>query len=179
MSLESQKETIYSHQRVAITILDFDWVFEEDNTKKVLEILVNFGENKLFKQESIKSFIKLMWSYYQPAIIRKIFLPYCIYMTIMILLASKGVGEYLDTLESQHNHSAKDDSKATLSLLETVAKAVAGSAPSPPADPTKTPETPAEPEDDHAMPWLERIMIICASVVVGILWSQFFLVELA
>jgi len=49
MSLESQKETIYSHQRVAITILDFDWVFEEDNTKKVLEILVNFGENKLFK----------------------------------------------------------------------------------------------------------------------------------
>jgi len=49
MSLESQKETIYSHQRVAITVLDFDWVFEEDNTKKVLEILVNFGENKLFK----------------------------------------------------------------------------------------------------------------------------------
>lgn len=93
-------EVVLSHQRVKLEAIDFDWIFEDDNCKNLLELLVKFGEKKLYKMESFRIFIELMWSYYQPAIIKWIFAPYCIYMTCFIFLASKGAGSYLDFIEN-------------------------------------------------------------------------------
>jgi hypothetical protein len=114
-----------------------------------------------------------MWQYYQPEIIKKIFLPYVLYMSCMIWLASMGVGEYLDTLEKGHDHS-----KETVSLAETDATAKptspAADAPTPP-----TPEVPPVEDDGHSMPIFERIFIISLSLLVGVLWVGFFSIELA
>jgi len=93
-------------------------------------------------------------------------MPYCLYMVLMIFLASKGAGEYLDLLESEHDHEKKD--KKDLIFLEgTKDKA---------KDAPKVSEE-AE-EEDHSMPWIERLVIICTSLVVGVLWAYFFTIEL-
>jgi len=49
MSLKSDSEVILKYQRVAVRALDFDWIFDEDNCKNLLELLVKDGAKRLFK----------------------------------------------------------------------------------------------------------------------------------
>jgi len=86
--LEFDQESKIGYQRVAIEAVDFDWIFRDDNAKTLILLLTQFGRKKLYKAESLRIFIELMWQYYQPAIIKWVFIPYLVYMITMIYIAS-------------------------------------------------------------------------------------------
>jgi hypothetical protein len=44
-----------------------------------------------------------MWSYYQPAIIRNIFIPYVIYLIALSLCAASVTGDFLRSIASKNN----------------------------------------------------------------------------
>lgn len=52
----------------------------------------------IFLQKSIRVFVEIIWEQYQPAIIKSIFTPYCLYLVLLVLLTSKYAGEFLDLM---------------------------------------------------------------------------------
>lgn len=67
-------------KRVQVEALDMDWLFVGDNSKILLRLLANEANNQTLVKKSIKTFVDLMWTHYQPAIVRKIFFPYMVYL---------------------------------------------------------------------------------------------------
>jgi len=71
-----------------------DWIFLNDNAQQVLTML-GAANPTVLKKKSIKHFINLMWSHYQSAIIRWIFLPYVAYLVFLSQLTGAVAAEYL------------------------------------------------------------------------------------
>ena len=52
-------------KRVTIEALDFDWLFENDNAKTLLDILGGEDVNReVLTEKSIKIFVEKMWEFY-------------------------------------------------------------------------------------------------------------------
>ena len=65
-----------------------DWIFYEDNSKILLEILSEGSTNeKVLTKKSIRIFINFMWKHYQSAIVKKIFFPYVLYLLLLTILS--------------------------------------------------------------------------------------------
>lgn len=64
----------------------------------ILLLAVQANSN-IYLQKSIRVFIMLMWESYQLEIVKKIFLPYCIYMSIIMWIGSYHLGTFLDDLD--------------------------------------------------------------------------------
>ena len=75
-------------RRVIIEALDFDWIFHGENAKIFMELLANKSNDQVLNKKSIKIVIELMWSHYQPSIIKYIFFPYFMYLASISVLAS-------------------------------------------------------------------------------------------
>jgi hypothetical protein len=75
--------------------LDFDWIFENGNAKKLLRVLANDANNSALTTKTIKIFIDLMWSKYKMAIVKWIFIPYTIYHGSLIMLSSGIAGDLI------------------------------------------------------------------------------------
>ena len=86
-------------KRVSIEAVDFDWIFEGDNAKQFIMLLANNARSKIYIQKSVRVFISLIWERYQKEIVKKIFIPYCVNMMIILYLISYQVGELLDSLD--------------------------------------------------------------------------------
>lgn len=71
-----------------VEALDFDWIFDEDNTENFVKLLNDKGSTQLYGQSSIKVFIELMWDIFQTRIIKFQFIPYCIYLAAFFVLTS-------------------------------------------------------------------------------------------
>lgn len=82
-------------KRVSVEALDMDWIFLNDNCRVVLRLLATEANNLVLVTKSIKTFVDLMWKYYQPVIIRRIFLPYLIYLFIVVQLCSRLVAPFI------------------------------------------------------------------------------------
>lgn len=78
------KQTNYS--RVKIEALDFDWIFQEENGKTFLEILTGLESSSIYSRKSIQILIQMLWSVYQPLILRKVIYPYILYVICFITL---------------------------------------------------------------------------------------------
>lgn len=74
-------------KRVTIECLDLDWVFSGDNAKILLSVLASEANNAALTKKSIRIFVDLMWSHYQSAIIKFIFVPYMAYLIVLSMLA--------------------------------------------------------------------------------------------
>ena len=85
-------------KRVQIEALDLDWIFQGDNAKTLLKILASDANNAALTKKTIKIFVDLMWSKYQQAIIRYIFIPYIAYLVCLSQLAGSVAGEFVDIL---------------------------------------------------------------------------------
>ena len=48
--------------------MDFDWLFQDDNAKKMILMLKNSPVEELYETKQIATFIDLMWEKYHPAI---------------------------------------------------------------------------------------------------------------
>jgi hypothetical protein len=82
-------------RRVQIEALDMDWIFEGDNAKILLDILASQANNSALTKKSIRIFVDLMWSKYQAAIIKFIFVPYMAYLITLSLLSGQVCGEFI------------------------------------------------------------------------------------
>lgn len=60
-------------------------------------MLATIAEEKLFVSKQFKSFIILMWSYYQPAIIKKTCCPYILYMVTFGYMVAYVTTDLLDS----------------------------------------------------------------------------------
>lgn len=73
-------------KKVKVQALDMDWLFENDNAKILIELLANDANSAVLTEKTISTFIQLMWAKYQPAIIRRVFIPYLVYLGIVCYL---------------------------------------------------------------------------------------------
>lgn len=91
-----------------IEALDLDWIFDGENSKILLSVLASEANNSALTKKSIKIFVDLMWSKYQTAIIKFIFVPYMAYLFVLSLLAGSVGGEFIDSwyddLEDDQNY---------------------------------------------------------------------------
>ena len=94
---------------MSIEALDFDWLFQNDNCKTLLEVLANDANSIVLTRHSIKVFVELMWEYYQPAIMKYMFLPYIIYLVIINYNAGHLIGSYLELIEKQNEKGYVDN----------------------------------------------------------------------
>lgn len=74
-------------RRVQIEALDLDWIFTEDNAKILLNVLATEANNSVLTKKSIRVFVDLMWTKYQTAIIKFIFVPYMAYLFVLSQLS--------------------------------------------------------------------------------------------
>ena len=79
-----------------------DWIFFEDNAKILLEILADTTNERVLTKKSIRIFINFMWKYYQNAIIKKIFLPYVLYLLLLLILSGVTVRQYCEMFDDDN-----------------------------------------------------------------------------
>jgi ABC-type polysaccharide/polyol phosphate export permease len=72
-----------------------DWIFEGDNAKLLLHMLATQANNSALTKKSIRIFVDLMWSKYQAAIIKFIFVPYIAYLMVLSSLSGFVCGEFV------------------------------------------------------------------------------------
>lgn len=72
-----------------------DWIFTGDNAKILLSMLASQANNSALTKKSIRIFVDLMWSKYQAAIIKFIFVPYIAYLCVLSCLSGSVCGEFI------------------------------------------------------------------------------------
>ena len=71
--------------RLNIEALEFNWIFEGNNAADLIRLLAGLKSNTVFTKKSIKMFIDFMWNeYFWIAIVKKVFIPYVIYLILII-----------------------------------------------------------------------------------------------
>lgn len=95
MESGNESESEHSLRRVQIEALDMDWIFEGDNAKLLLHMLATQANNSALTKKSIRIFVDLMWSKYQAAIIKFIFVPYIAYLMVLSSLSGFVCGEFI------------------------------------------------------------------------------------
>jgi len=80
-------------KRIAVEAIDINWIFHGDNMKNLIILLKREKVSTFFSTKAMRSFIMLVWSKYNPAIIYRIFIPNMCYMVTFITVAYMEVGE--------------------------------------------------------------------------------------
>ena len=62
-------------------------------------LLASQANSKILIQKSVRVYIQLMWQLYQIQIVKWIFLPYCVYMCLIMYIGAFHIGTFLDVLE--------------------------------------------------------------------------------
>lgn len=83
-------------KRVKLEALDFDWLFDGDNAQTLLRLLATEANNQCLTKKSIKIFVDLMWTKFQPAIIKCVFMPYVIYLMCLSQLAAGVTRKFIE-----------------------------------------------------------------------------------
>ena len=83
--------------------LDLDWIFYGNNCEIFITMLCKQERLNLYIQKSIRVFIDFVWSRYQPAIFKHIFIPYLIYQIVFVYFCSGAAGNYLALKENDSN----------------------------------------------------------------------------
>lgn len=75
-------------RRIEFQILEFDWIFRGNSAKMFIEELAQTPNDNVFTVTTVSTAIKFLWEFYQPEIIKKIYIPYMIYFFSFVLYAS-------------------------------------------------------------------------------------------
>lgn len=52
-------------QKINVEALDMDWLFENNNAKRMIEVLAKADNHSVLTSKSIKIFLNFMWNDYQ------------------------------------------------------------------------------------------------------------------
>jgi len=75
-------------KRIEFKILEFDWIFRGESAKMFIEELAQASSDRIFTVESVKTSIRFLWGFYQPEIIKKIYIPYMAYFLSFVIYVS-------------------------------------------------------------------------------------------
>ncbi len=81
---EREKGENSRNKRVLVRVIDFDFLFMNDNSVTLIKILSSLQSNQILTKSSIKAFIGLMWTEYQPTIFTRVFLFYFAYLFLTV-----------------------------------------------------------------------------------------------
>ena len=81
--------------------LDFDWIFEGDNTERLIELLHREANDEVFNQFSIQVFLDLLWEHYFWPILSHEFLLYVCYLLCFVILVATEDWSYMNAMDSQ------------------------------------------------------------------------------
>lgn len=70
---------------VDVKLLDLDWVFQDGNGKRLVNLLANTNNETLFNTKQVNTVIDLLWDRYQDEIFRKIFMNYVVYFSSALI----------------------------------------------------------------------------------------------
>lgn len=71
-------------RQIEAKILDFNWVFIEDNSANLIEALAETDNDEIFAQDQIRVFVDFMWQGYFDAILNQLFIPFLVYFISFI-----------------------------------------------------------------------------------------------
>lgn len=91
--------------------MDLDWIFYRSNAKELLHLLAENGDTSYLTQKCIRVFVHIMWEHYQKAIIKFIFIPYILYLSLLSYLGSVQIGSIVNGF-----YRDKDDEEANRSF---------------------------------------------------------------
>lgn len=80
--------------KVNVEVIDFNFIFENDNVTSFLMMLAEQGSGEIFVQTSIKVFVNILWQDYFYQIRKWIFYPYILYMLTFVFYASEFAGSF-------------------------------------------------------------------------------------
>jgi len=75
-------------KRIEFKILEFDWIFRGESAKMFIEELAQASSDRIFTVEAVKTSIRFLWGFYQPEIIKKIYIPYMAYFLSFVVYVS-------------------------------------------------------------------------------------------
>ena len=82
--LPDLKDNDSQQKFVNAKFMDLDWLFQDGNAKKMIEMLKNTPVEELYETEQIAIFIDLMWEKYQDAIFYKVYVPFvCLFIAVL------------------------------------------------------------------------------------------------
>ena len=96
----SESEVEDARRRVKIQALDMDWLFHEDNFTTLLACLADSDNDSTLTAKQIRVCVDFVWTYYQRAIIKCIFLPYIVYLSLISYLSGCLSAEYNESLHA-------------------------------------------------------------------------------
>ena len=76
-------------KQVEAKLLDFDWIFTENNARELIKILSETENDGIFSCAQIRVFIEFMWAGYYEAIYKTIFKPFLLYFICFNLYATQ------------------------------------------------------------------------------------------
>lgn len=77
-----------NQKQVEAKVLDFNWVFTGDNAERLVKILAKTENDQIFATEQIRVFVDFMWDGFFYAILKYLFIPYCLYFLAFIVYTS-------------------------------------------------------------------------------------------
>jgi len=97
----SDKDAGQTVRRIMVQSLDFDWIFEGDNTERLIELLHREANDEVFNQFSIQVFLDLLWEHYFWPILSHEFLLYVCYLLCFVILVATEDWSYMNAMDSQ------------------------------------------------------------------------------
>jgi hypothetical protein len=86
----SEDEQSNKKKIVDIYALEFTWIFIGEQGKRFITQLNEIENEKVFRINTVKWCIELLWSKFYVEIFNKIFLPYMAYLVLYIIFATYG-----------------------------------------------------------------------------------------
>lgn len=93
------EDEVNNRKQVEVRLLDFDWLFTQNNAATLIKILAETANDEIFSCTQVRIFVDFMWNRYYQAIRNQLFIPYCVYFLSFVLYATSigyHVGNTLD-----------------------------------------------------------------------------------
>lgn len=84
MNLENKTDQV-EEKTATVRMLDFDWVFENNNIKHFVTLLAQVENQSLFGAPQIEAFVEMLWPRYYPEIRDKVFFPFLRHFFIAVV----------------------------------------------------------------------------------------------
>ena len=94
-------------KRVLVQASDMDWLFKDNNARLLLSMLANDANPLILKMKPVKMFIEILWTEYQPLIIRMVFAPYILYLLCIYQLTGSMLGRFLTSCAQRNEKVSK------------------------------------------------------------------------
>ena len=102
LDLTTSDKNAVPFRRITVQSLDFDWIFEGDNTFRLIDLLHREANDEVFNQFSIQVFLDLLWEHYFWPIFSHEFLLFVAYLLcFVVLVASPGENSYMNAMDSE------------------------------------------------------------------------------